>query len=174
MRTKKPAYRGGIKTRRSTPGVMNTKDGAQLSCPFCNPTHVLVPGTPGHCGTILEITAVQQVISSRIVRNEGLVCARCRQGDGEMVKYMNGYIHLANCAPGTRLLSELPEFSKSAEFVFRLPGKVRSFVERITGVVQYVKEIDTQGQETGRIVGYFFLKGKSNGRTRQAKQSTTG
>lgn len=91
-----------------------------------------------------------------------------------MVKYMNGYIHLANCAPGTRLLSELPAFSRSAEFVFHLPDKLRSFVERMTGVVQYVKEIDTQGKETGEIVGYFFLKGKSNGRSRQAEKPTTG
>lgn len=88
-----------------------------------------------------------------------------------MVQYMNGHVHLENCTPGTRLLTELPAFSKAAEFVYNLPKKLRAIIERMTGPVQYVKEIDTKGEETGNIVGYFFLKGKYNGRTRSSIQS---
>lgn len=171
MSKKKPNYRGGIKTRKSVPGVIRNGDIAQLGCPFCTPTHVLVPGTPGPCGTVLEVTAVQMIISPRIVRNEGLICLRCRKGDGEMVKHGNSYVHTEDCTPGTRLLSELPAFSKSAKFVYSLPVKLRDFVERFTGKVQYVKEIDTRGEETGNIIGYFFLKGSTNGRSRQTAQS---
>lgn len=73
-----------------------------------------------------------------------------------MVVYMNGFVHLPDCQPEVRLLPALPEFSRVAGWVYKLPEKIRGAVERYTGRVQFVKEIDKQGEQTGEILGFFF------------------
>lgn len=163
--SKKNNYKPGIRTREMLPLATRTKDGhIILMCPFCVPSHALTPESPSPCGTKLHVTAVQKVISARTARQEGLVCVKCREkGGGEMVKYLNGYIHLKDCAPGVRLLTEVPKYSRTAKFVFKLPEKLRGVVEKHTGVVQMVHELTPEGQETGQIQGYFFKKAVQNG-----------
>lgn len=80
-----------------------------------------------------------------------------------MVKYLNGYVHVQECAPDVQLLTDIPKYSKFAKFVYRLPESVRSWVEKRTGVVQIVHGLRPDGHETGAIEGYFFGKVVKNG-----------
>lgn len=149
-------------TREAIPTAQRTKDGAQILCPFCVPTHPLDIGQFSPCGTFLKVTAVQNVIPARVVRREKLICVKCKQGGGEMVKYMNGYIHLADCMPGTKLLRTKPDYNILAGLVFKMPQGIQKQIARFAGYPQQVKEITPDGAETGKIAGYFFLKGQSN------------
>ena len=152
-----------IRTREALPGVNRTKEGTLLMCPFCTPSHPIVPNEPTPCGTMLKVTAVQTVIPARVARQEKLVCLKCKQtGSGDMVQYMNGFIHLTDCAPGTQLLRMAPNYTPWARLVFRIPAGFRKQVERVTGAAHEVLEIDGEGRETGKVVGYFFTKGKPN------------
>ena len=75
---------------------------------------------------------------------------------------MNGYVHVnKDCAPEVRLLTEEPKFSRFAKFVYHLPRSFRFSLEKRLGIVQIVKEIDPEGEETGDIRGYFFSKQKA-------------
>lgn len=159
MSKRKPTYRGGVRTRESIPRFVDDKGTKQLACPFCIPTHVLIPGRDSACGTTLTITAVQQIITSRIVRSEELICVRCGQGDGEMVQYMGGFAHVEDCKPGTVLFSEPPRFSRLAAFVYRLPRRVQGALTRFYGSAQPIQEVDPKGNRTGNVLGYVFLKG---------------
>lgn len=160
--SKKQTFKPSYHTREGVPIPEQGKNGVILLCPFCTPHHALIPGIPSPCGTKLHVTAVQQVISARTARLEKLVCVKCREtGGGEMVRYLNGYIHVKNCAPNVRLLTEIPKYSKYAEFVFKLPEKVRSLIEKRTGVVQVVHGLTSDGEETGQVEGYFFARGKA-------------
>lgn len=107
---------------------------------------------------MLHVTAIQEIISSRTVRIEGLTCIKCRQtGHGEMVRYMNGYVHLEECAPEINLLTEAPKLSRWAEIIYNLPEGLRKQVVRWTGAVECVHGLDPSGNEQ-EIIGYSFSK----------------
>jgi len=163
--SKKSTFKPGVRTREDIPLYKRDKDGVVLLCPFCTPSHPIVPGTPSPCGTSLRVTAVQNIISSRMARQQGLVCVKCRkEGHGEMVQYMNGFVHVEDCAPDVQLLTEVPTYSRLAKMVFQLPEKIRNLVEKRTGVVQVVRGLTPDGQETGKVEGYFFgRKAAQNG-----------
>lgn len=161
---KHKSFRQPVTTREAQPQLQWSKEGARLLCPFCTPPHPLLPGQESKCGTSLKVTAVQTVIPLRTVRDQGLICLKCHEGGkGEMVRFMNGYIHLKDCMPGTKLLAEPPKFSTLAGYVFNLPEKARALVEKRTGKAQKVEEIDANGKETGKTLGYFFLKKVQDG-----------
>lgn len=144
--------------------MAQTPEGVQILCPFCVPAHVLTPGVPSTCGTILKLTAEQRILPSRITRMNHIKCLKCHQEGGEMIQYMNGFIHLEDCNKETRLLPDLPAFSFWARLVFSMPAKIRKQVEKVTGLSQAVHEIDREGNMTGRVLGHFFMKrGVTNG-----------
>lgn len=159
--TKKSHFKPSTRTRESIPHAKAGKDGRiELLCPFCAPKHPISPGIPSVCGTELRVTAVQTIISARTARLEKLTCIKCgKTGKGEMVRYFSGYIHLEDCNPDVQMLTAIPEYSKWAEFVFKLPEWMRAQVEKLTGVVQRVNGLTPEGQETGEVEGYFFNKG---------------
>jgi hypothetical protein len=82
-----------------------------------------------------------------------------------MIQYMNGFVHLEECNPKTRLLPDLPKFDRMAGIVIKMPEGIRKHVEKVTGLSQAVQEIDGSGNLTGRVLGHFFLKnsGVTNG-----------
>jgi len=147
-----------IRTRELAPIPVQMKKGIALMCPFCVPTHEIRVGVRNVCGTQLKVMVEQPIIGARTTRDEGLVCKKCGKSCGEMVYHMDGYQHLADCAPDVRLLNEFPKYSRFAEFVYHLWPPVRSWLEKRTGIVQYVEETDVEGAKTGVIQGYFFLK----------------
>lgn len=162
-----------VRVREDTPKMTSTKEGAVIWCPFCVPSHAITPGQPSPCGTQLRLTAVQSVVPHRLARLQKLVCLKCHEtGEGEMVPYMNGYIHLIDCKPDTNLLRDTPQFNKFAGFVYGLPRGLRAQVCKVTGYPQQVREIDETGKETGKIIGYFFLRGNANV-TRATSEPTT-
>jgi hypothetical protein len=132
-------------------------------CPFCNPTHEIKAGKQNICGTQLKVMVEQPIIGARTTRDEGLICKKCGKPCGEMLMHMNGFIHIYDCSPGVQLLNEMPEFSKFAAFVYKLPRPVRSWLEKSTGIVQIVEEIDPEDGPTGVIQGYFFKKKVKDG-----------
>ena len=75
-----------------------------------------------------------------------------------MIRFNNAYVHLSDCTPGTRLVAVPPKFSKAARIVHRLPWWIRTRVEARTGFAKPVEEVDPEGKETGRTLGYFFYK----------------
>ena len=157
--SKRSVRKPETRTREAPPRMSTSKEGVTLLCPFCNPSHPIVPGTPSLCGTSLRVTAVQTVISARMARMEKIVCLKCKKSSGgDMVAYMNGYIHLHDCAPGTHLITTPPKYSRFAKVVFGLHPRLRDKIEKRTGKAQRVDEIDPNGNETGRVIGYFFQK----------------
>ena len=156
---KKPHFKPTVRTREMMPLARKTKEGVLLACPFCTPTHPLTPGTPSPCGTRLVVTAVQEILSARTVRLEKFTCVKCGEtGKGEMVRYFDGFLHIPDCDPETEMLTQPPKYSKMAKFVDRLPESVKKLVVKRTGVIKRVREINTEGEETGVILGYYFEK----------------
>ena len=157
---KHKAKRSEVKFRELPPKVENTKKGVLVNCPFCSPPHPILPGVESPCGTTLKVTAVQTYLPSHYTRHNNIHCLKCGQIGGEMVKYRNGYVHINECSPGTKLLTELPALSSFAKTVFKMPAPMRKAIEKSTGVAKELQEIDAEGKPTGKIVGYFFWKGK--------------
>jgi len=172
MARKKPKYRNPLRTREAIPKLKKTKDGVELLCPFCDPPHPILPGVPTVCGATLRVTAVQQIIISRVTKHEKLICMKCHQGGGEMVKFMNGFVHLVECAPDVNLIADPPKNSKVAKRIYGFPKRLRAIIEKFTGVVNIVKVVDPLGNETGEIQSYFFApkKVKNARKTRTSKK----
>jgi len=152
--------RSDVKTRELPPKVSKEKKGVLVQCPFCNPSHVILPGVESPCGTTLRVTAVQTYLTSHATKKNKLHCLKCGHVGGEMIRYRGGFVHLTECAPGTKLLAEIPPLSNGAKIVFKLPAKLRAFIEKRTGVAKELQEIDEEGKPTGKILGHFFWKGK--------------
>lgn len=148
-----------IKTRSMPPKVEQTKKGVVVQCPFCIPTHPILPGVASQCGTILDVKAIQSYLSSHATHHNKIHCLKCGEIGGEMVPYRRGYVHIKDCKPDTKLITEIPKLSHWAKAVFHMPAKVRSKLEKIYGVAKELKEIDTEGKQTGVTLGYFFWKG---------------
>lgn len=157
MSHKRHSVQKDYTVRELSPKLESGKKGVAVLCPFCALPHTLLPGQESPCGTMLKVMAVQVVMTSHASKHKKIPCLKCKQIGGEMVHYGSGFVHLADCTPGTRLLPTLPAFSKRAAFIFRLPRRVRALVEKSTGRVQEVREIDDKGNDTGKILGYFFL-----------------
>ena len=152
-----------IRTRKLAPIPMQVKGGVALMCPFCDPTHAIQAGGVNICRTQMLVMVEQPIIGARTVRDEGLICKKCGKCCGEMLHHLNGYVHLSDCAPDVKLLNEMPKFSRLAAFIYKLYPPVRSWLEKRTGIVQFVEETDTEGAKTGHILGYFFLKKVKDG-----------
>ena len=148
--------RTDFKIRELPPKVKNTPEGVQVSCPFCTPPHPILPGVESACGTTLKVTAVQTILTAHASKFNKVICVKCGESGGEMVKYMNSYVHLVDCKPDTKLLAEMPAMNKWAKVVIKLPEWLRRPVEKRTGHAQEVREIDAEGKETGRVLGHFF------------------
>jgi hypothetical protein len=146
------------RTRVLPPQVKTSKAGVTLLCPFCTPPHPILPGEIYPCGSEVRVTVAQEVFSSHFTKHKNIHCLKCHTVGGEMVRYNNGFVHLVDCVPGTRLLTVPPTFSQRARFVFGLPKTIRKNIEKRSGPVQEVREIDEAGKETGKVLGYFFLK----------------
>ena len=159
MAKSKPSYKPEIKVREAPPRVKEDPKSPALLCPFCEITHPISIGQDSACGTILRVTAVQTILPARTVRQRGIKCFKCGKGEGEMVRFNQGFIHLKDCQPNTKLMAETPAFSSYAEYVFKLPAWLRKPIEKKTGFAKQVKEIDQDGVDTGKILGYFFFKG---------------
>lgn len=146
-----------VRTREAVP--LTRKGSKEIYCPFCQPSHVILPGKPTTCGTEIQVKAVQYMITQHTAKQKGITCMKCHKDTGgNMVACMNGFIHVHDCAPGTVVLSSEPKYDKWAEKVYKLPAKVRKMIEKKMGEVKRIDEIDAQGKETGKILGYFFYK----------------
>ena len=149
-------------TTRTLPPLTEKKDGRNvLTCPFCVPSHPIRHDAVSPCGTILQVRAVQTVIRAKYEKD--MVCVRCGQGGGEMVRYQNAFIHAHDCAPGKLVFTEPPRFSSLAKFIFKWPGRMKNPIEALIGQAQPVKEVDLKGQPTGKTLGYIFWKEQTEG-----------
>lgn len=149
-----PQLRPEYTVREELPKVIDQK----LMCPFCEIPHELSPVDVAKCGTLIRVTAIQTVVPKRTVRSKKLTCLKCKKGDGEMVVYGNGYIHLVDCMPEIKMLSAEPKYSNFAKFVHGLPAWMKKRIEKNTGIAKKVRDVDQDGQETGKVLGYFFYK----------------
>lgn len=156
---KRSGKHSDVKVRELPPKVRETPAGVEVLCPFCDPPHPILPNVDSACGTTLKVTAVQTVLTAHGSRQQGIKCIKCHQTGGEMVRFNNSFVHLVDCMPGVKLLTTPPKFDKWAGRVLHLPKWLRKPIEKSTGAAQAVKEIDQDGKETGKTLGYFFLKG---------------
>lgn len=159
MAKTKSSYKPEVKVREATPRVKEDVNAPALLCPFCEIPHPISIGQDAICGTTLRVTAVQTIYPARTVHKHSLLCIKCGKGDGEMIRFNQGYIHLKECAPNTKLMAEVPPFSKYAEWVYQLPPALRKPIEKRWGYAKQVKELDPHGADTGKVLGYFFFKG---------------
>lgn len=158
MAKQKPRWKPDVKTRELPPRLVEKKGEVQILCPFCEPPHPIAVGRDAACGTSVRVTAVQVIVPTRTVNRMGLKCLKCKQGGGEMVQYHGGYVHLHECTPGMKLMTEPPEFSRFAAWVYGLPEFARGPLEKRLGKAKQVREVNPQGADTGKVLGYFFYK----------------
>lgn len=159
----RPSRRDPIQVREAPPLPIQNKAGAiELHCPFCTDRHLLDPRKEGTCGTRVEVMAVQEIITEKMVLAEKLTCLKCHQGGGDMVRFNKGFIHLKECSPEKIYLHEEPDYNLLAKFIYHLPAKIRGLAERYTGRSIRIEDIDKSGNKTGKILGYLFLKGTKN------------
>lgn len=151
-----------IRRREAVPLVKQTKQGPQLMCPYCVPSHPIAINVDSPCGTTIKVTALQTIVPSRISRMAGLTCIKCHKvGHGDMVPYHQGFVHVEDCTPGIKLMTLPPKISRMAGLVAKLPEKIRTMIEKRTGKTQSVELIDPIGKEIGKTLGYVFVKGKN-------------
>ena len=159
MNNKPKGWRPPATTRIGAPKFGKDQKGqSAILCPFCIPTHPIVPGYEAMCGTALEIRAVQPVYKARFYK--GMVCAKCGKDGDQMVRFQNAFIHIKDCTPGVATLTEAPKFTKVARVVYNAPRWIKARVEKKFGQAMPVDEILPDGTRTGHVIGYFFLKGK--------------
>lgn len=155
---KQVSSRPEVRIRELPPKFDQNGKDAIILCPFCDIPHPISIGKDSPCGTNLRLTAVQTIFPARTVKKLKLVCMKCHQSTGEMIQFNNAFVHLIDCAPGTKLIAVPPKFSKVAQVVHSLPLPLRRAVERRTGYAKPVTEVDPEGKDTGKTLGYFFYK----------------
>lgn len=156
---KKSTLKPKFTTRIEPPIAKKERDGsAGLYCPFCRPTHKILPGAESACGTRLEVRAVQMVFKAKYEKD--MICAKCGQGGGEMVMFRNAFVHAHDCTPGVAILVEEPKFTRFAQIIYSIPWPaLKSRIEKRTGRAMQVDEVMPTGERTGKVLGYTFLKG---------------
>lgn len=152
------------KERRMVPRV---NDKGELACPFCRPTHLLDPAQQSPCGTHIEITAVQVVYKAQYLK-EPVKCLKCGGDKGDMVRFQGAFIHAVDCKPGMALMTETPNLTPWARFIYHLPNFAKRPIERRVGRASPLEIIDEKGVKTGEIAGYFFYKSQSGGQHARA------
>jgi len=157
-------------TREAPPKYKNDGGNVQILCPFCEPSHPIYPHKISACGTLLKVAAVQTVYPARTLKKAEVVCVKCGKPGGEMVAYGRGFVHVQECNPERKLLAEAPTYSEWARRVYNMPNWLRGWLERFTGAATEVIELDGEGRETGRIIGYYFAEAK-RGRHFERKHS---
>jgi hypothetical protein len=156
----KSGYKPEVKIREGIPKVEQQKGKpVKVLCPFCEIPHPIELGKVAACGTILQVKAVQTVYPVRTVHKHKLICIKCKQSGGEMVKFNQGYMHTHECTPNTKIMANPPEFSRLARAVYFMSPQLRKVIEKKYGLVKQVQEIDEHGKETGKVLGYFFFRG---------------
>lgn len=149
--------------REKSPKVSQDKTGAMtLLCPFCDIPHPIQANIKSPCGTLLRVMAVQTIYKSKYLPEE-VICTKCGKSGGEMTKFNDGFIHVLDCTPGVKVLSERPPFSRSAKWAFKLKdGKLKQWIIRKIGIPQKVDEITPTGERTGKVLGYVFYRSVEN------------
>lgn len=111
------------KDREAKPLVMRKKDTVEIHCPFCKPSHPIHVGKTAQCGTVLILTAKQELW-------KGVNCALCGKGDGTLMRVGNLYRHTHDCTPGMNLFhsENKPRKSFGARIVFHLPRKAQEWI----------------------------------------------
>ena len=130
------------KTREASPLL----DGKNILCPFCNPTHPLVPGI-NPCGTQIKISAVQNIFRNR-------TCALCNKTGGEMICVNNIYVHAHMCTPGKFIYAVPPKPSAVAGLFYKSPEWCTLITKRIFGIVP----VEVTAQDKSAPASYAWEK----------------
>ena len=149
-----------IETREAPPKIDDSGKTIKLLCPWCTPPHPIIPGVIYECGTTIKVTAVQTIYNPHGHKTK-ITCLKCGKGGGQFVRHQNAFIHLVDCMPGTKVLAVMPEFSKLAKIVYKLPDRIKKVIEKYKGRASALDEIDTEGKKTGVVLGYFFWNEKA-------------
>ncbi len=141
------------KTRRKPPIVETHKKATVAMCPFCATPHPLNANEVSACGTILEISAVQQTFSGKHMN-----CALCHKPGGTLVKVGDQYVHSHECTPGVHLHTVAPENSLTAAIFWRLPDFVLLWIaKKFKRTPQMLGPLAENGKIT-QIEGYAWQK----------------
>ena len=127
-----------------------------MLCPFCKVPHPIFPHREAECGTYLELTAVQSIVS--MSKAKQIQCIKCGKPGGTMVKSGDSYIHAQECAPNKVILTEMPKVSRLAQIAYNLPPVLQNLLSKKYGRPSKISMIDNEGNETGDIAGYYFHK----------------
>jgi hypothetical protein len=124
----------------------NDKGQVTVLCPFCSEPHPIPPNRPAHCGTMLEVKAVQAIFY-------GQKCALCQGNQGALIRVGDRYRHVHDCSPGKVLYTQEPRKSIVAALAYRLPDPVHIFLGRRLGYVPF----QVFGAD-GKVVGYTWQR----------------
>lgn len=127
---------------RSKPPRYAQKDGRlTVLCPFCDDDHPIGVDAPAHCGTVLQVTAVQDVWKNA-------KCDLCGEMDNTPLTRVGANLqHIRDCKPGTRLRVTPPKHSLTAKWAFKLADRTNWKI--IAKLPKMPLEIKVNGVVTG-------------------------
>ena len=138
--------------RKEKPRILKQKKSIITGCPFCEESHPIYADQVAHCGTYVEMMAIQPIF-----RGKRLVCALCGEAGGTLVKIGDQYKHDFECSPGKFVYSEPPKLSKTAKLLYRSPQFVQKVIYSVTK--RYVQQVGTMEKgEVKEISGYTWKK----------------
>jgi len=160
--SKKQSFKPPYRQRTAVPKLAKGENGSNiLLCPFCADPHPIMPFVASPCGTMVTFYAEQTIYRAKA--DKRFVCAKCGEGNGEMVKWNDAFIHVPDCKPEVKTLLEPPTYSKLARYIHNMrDGKIKGFSQRVFGRTVAVEEVTPDGKLTGRVLGYFFQRKKKD------------
>lgn len=148
-------------TRKKPPIMLfNQKNGdMQFGCPFCDKPHIIRTDVVSYCGAHIEVMAVRTKVGTK---GHKLVCMRCGNGDGTLIKHGEGYVHDHNCEPNVTILDNpdamVLRYSKLAKFTYKLQIKwLYDLICKWKKAHPFeIADLDINGQRTGLVRGYVW------------------
>lgn len=126
--------------------------GIKVECPFCAEPHPIRVGIPAHCGTALELTAVNTTH-----RGHSLICAICGEQGGTMLKSGNSYHHNYNCKPGVTIYpGRQPKLSWTAKIFYNNApdGLIVWWANTFNRTAQELRPLNEDSEIQEEVVGY--------------------
>lgn len=124
----------------------NNRGQTTILCPFCSEPHPIPHNRPAHCGTMLEVKAVQAIFY-------GQKCALCGSNEGATIKIGDRFRHAHDCSPGKVLYITPPKRSILAKWAYHMPDRFHIFLGRRVGYAPF--QIFDQ---SGKVVGYTWQR----------------
>lgn len=132
-----------FRNRERAPKMSYQGNKMLILCPYCNPPHPIEANRPAPCGTLLRITASQE-----LYRN--VSCALCKKNDEVLVRVGSLFRHVHECSPGLKLYAIPPKPAFSARLAFLFPKPSHLIFVKLFG------KLPVRLSRDGKVVGFVW------------------